>query len=607
MTDLLVDRLHVRATVAGPDDTARLRGLIADLERRRLEEALAGLRLPAGDWCVRRLDVPLRLDARCGDVALGRRWAQAITTALAAAMAADSPDVVHYPRAADAAADVVAGLASGDRSRLWAWRAAGALTAADPDPAAAPDQAALAVLGRDPAGGVHVLSAAVRRAGLPAVHRLLGVAGWQRAAELVLAAAGQAPGRWLAREPAGPGGAATPGRRTGDGPVPTPAAARPVPTDPGAGTVAGIVARSPLAQAWRRTRLRPDPACVRAWAVLAAAEAEPALFRRPSAASALALLPSAVTGEAAPAVPRDGATSDRRAHSTAGAPPTAAAPPTAGTVPIEGSAPTTPAAATASIEDVAATAGAGSAPEPAPGALSFPGPAGPAVTGNRRPESPQPHNPRAPDPGTHDPRTHDPRTHDPRTHDPRPVDAAPAETAEPAGHPTAWGGLVYLLATAPAAGLPDAVLADPVLAGRPAPWMLLQLTRRLCDARATGADDHTADPEPDPADDPAVRVLAGLPSGPVPEGAPTSAERDRIDEYARRWAAATAARLGTEQDAAAVVTRLAARAGTIEAVPGWVEFRLSLDDVDPAVRRAGLDVDPGFVPWLGAVVVIRYG
>jgi hypothetical protein len=56
-----------------------------------------------------------------------------------------------------------------------------------------------------------------------------------------------------------------------------------------------------------------------------------------------------------------------------------------------------------------------------------------------------------------------------------------------------------------------------------------------------------------------------------------------------------------------VVIRLARRTGTVVHVPGWIEFRLRLDDVDPHVRRAGLDLDPGYVGWLGAVVVIRYG
>jgi hypothetical protein len=34
---------------------------------------------------------------------------------------------------------------------------------------------------------------------------------------------------------------------------------------------------------------------------------------------------------------------------------------------------------------------------------------------------------------------------------------------------------------------------------------------------------------------------------------------------------------------------------------------MPLDSVDLDIRRAGLDLDPGWVPWLGVVVRYRYG
>jgi hypothetical protein len=48
------------------------------------------------------------------------------------------------------------------------------------------------------------------------------------------------------------------------------------------------------------------------------------------------------------------------------------------------------------------------------------------------------------------------------------------------------------------------------------------------------------------------------------------------------------------------------RTGTVEAQAGWFEIHLPIDSADPVVRRAGLDLDPGFVPWLGAVVRYVY-
>ena len=40
--------------------------------------------------------------------------------------------------------------------------------------------------------------------------------------------------------------------------------------------------------------------------------------------------------------------------------------------------------------------------------------------------------------------------------------------------------------------------------------------------------------------------------------------------------------------------------------PGWVDVELDLEEVSTAVRRAGLDLDPGYLPWLGVVVRFRY-
>ena len=41
-------------------------------------------------------------------------------------------------------------------------------------------------------------------------------------------------------------------------------------------------------------------------------------------------------------------------------------------------------------------------------------------------------------------------------------------------------------------------------------------------------------------------------------------------------------------------------------VEGSIEVRFPLSAVDTRVRRAGLDLDPDFVPWLGCVVRFSY-
>jgi hypothetical protein len=97
------------------------------------------------------------------------------------------------------------------------------------------------------------------------------------------------------------------------------------------------------------------------------------------------------------------------------------------------------------------------------------------------------------------------------------------------------------------------------------------------------------------------RVRRGWSRAPLPAG-----PQRRIDGHARAWAQAAAARLHRDDDPASVVAGLANRSGRIEREPGWVDVHLALADVDVDVRRAGLDLDPGWVPWLGCVVRFRY-
>ena len=62
-------------------------------------------------------------------------------------------------------------------------------------------------------------------------------------------------------------------------------------------------------------------------------------------------------------------------------------------------------------------------------------------------------------------------------------------------------------------------------------------------------------------------------------------------------------RMEEEED---VVRHVCWRRAEIVADPGWIEVRFSLDEVRTDVRRAGLDIDPGFIPWLGVVMKFKY-
>ena len=48
------------------------------------------------------------------------------------------------------------------------------------------------------------------------------------------------------------------------------------------------------------------------------------------------------------------------------------------------------------------------------------------------------------------------------------------------------------------------------------------------------------------------------------------------------------------------------RPARITADPGWIDVHFSLRDVSLDLRRAALDLDPGFLPWLGVVLRVRY-
>jgi hypothetical protein len=161
----------------------------------------------------------------------------------------------------------------------------------------------------------------------------------------------------------------------------------------------------------------------------------------------------------------------------------------------------------------------------------------------------------------------------------------------PAELRTAWGGLLFLLNTADAAGIPEA-LDRPPFDARPSGWVLHRIARLLVPAAA---------------DDPAVLAFAGLDAPPDDE--PEAFERRALERCAARWGRRTARRLratGTGGGRSELVHRVAKRDAAVDRKPGWIEIHLSLADVDLDIRRAGLDIDPGWLPWLGRVVRFRY-
>ncbi|MFE2549049.1 hypothetical protein ACFXGI_10945 [Streptomyces sp. NPDC059355] len=593
--DRLTATLH-HDPAAPPRAEDPLRGPLRHAVAGPLETALRALDLPPGHWCLARLDLTLGLDLDRPGPALAREWSGAVAAAIERTVregGAAAPDnLVHYRHDVDLLADAVAGLAAGRRERLWAWRQTGILGPADPAPEAAPGPVLLAALERHPRLAAAAVLRAAGECGLAALDRAWGREGWQRLASLA------AP-----EEPEEPGAGAS---------------------DPGTRVLARtLLAGSRLAGLVRASRLRPAEPTLAAWAVLVLAETDPAVLERPAARPGLrGLLTEGLRALAGgPARPAPEPDARGREVPDGGCAGCAGCGGSAGRTADGGCGACAGAAGCAGDAGCTADGGCGACAGDTrrggcaecggaecagcrrdPGGSGHPGDAGrarPGGSGSGADGAPPgrgalPQVPPAADPpraGAGDPAAAGPAAPGPV----RPVRPAP----DPAdGAATGWAGLLFLLAAAPEAGLPDRALDEPALAARPLSWVLHAAARALCGLA----------PE-----DPAALALAGL--GPdratalLRAPAATPREQDAVDALAADWARATAARLGEERyadDPFGAVRAVARRPGRITAETGWIEAVFAFADTDLAVRRAGLDLDPGWLGWLGAVVRYRY-
>jgi hypothetical protein len=178
------------------------------------------------------------------------------------------------------------------------------------------------------------------------------------------------------------------------------------------------------------------------------------------------------------------------------------------------------------------------------------------------------------------------------------------DAPEPGGLPepaapalTRFGGLLFLLGVLDELGVPGEIVRSAPLARRPLRWTLHRLALTLA---------------PADADDPAALAFAGLPPDADPpddDGEPKSDdERVALGVLAGRVAERARERLDRpELSPDELLDFVCRRRGEILFDPGWLELRLPFDEVSVELRRAGLDLDPGWLPWLGCVVRFVYG
>src|SRR5581483_3612131 len=169
------------------------------------------------------------------------------------------------------------------------------------------------------------------------------------------------------------------------------------------------------------------------------------------------------------------------------------------------------------------------------------------------------------------------------------VAAAPPAEEQAELRRAAWtsaGGLLFLL--------PFAAELD-ALTDRTLRWTLHQLALALV-------------PELDAAD-PAALAFAGLGPEELPPSdehvAATAEEQAAIEAYACLVADYAAEQLDVPGDEDAL-ERVCTRRAEILAEPGWIDVHFSLAELDHDVRRAGLDLDPGWLPRVGIVLRFVY-
>jgi hypothetical protein len=161
---------------------------------------------------------------------------------------------------------------------------------------------------------------------------------------------------------------------------------------------------------------------------------------------------------------------------------------------------------------------------------------------------------------------------------------------------TRFGGLLFLVGVVDDLDLPPEIAARAARSERSMRWYLHQLALRLVSADVADA---------------AVLAFAGLP----PDAKPPSADADppaaHEEAFLRELAGRVAERVRElmhrpAQPAPELLDFVCLRQAEIMADPGWIEARFTLEEVSTEVRRAVLDLDPGYVPWLGVVLKFRY-
>jgi hypothetical protein len=554
--DLHVDHVHHRYVTDALDAQTRLDRLWRLRLPASLESVLAGPEFCTGEWCLRRVSATVEVDLDSSDDVIARRWAAAIGLAVRTSVDQSahrtvlSNDVVYYASRAAAVSDWMMSVALDSTPRWWAWRQLGLVRGSKPSTAEMSAQ-----LTRFLVDHPHHIVARLQdasRVGL--LDAVIGIFTETEAVALAVALA--------------PHSAPT---------IRAFSSAQPVASteidDRLAPLTQRVLTDSVIATALADKRPAGQSAAVgqAVMAVLAVSETDPAWATRATSrdwTSILILLSTVIDGSN----PRQRTETDRQ-H----------------VVPPDFDAPGLDTSARFGEPSVAAAdSKAAQLPEPEignPNRLTQVG--DPAAEAARRVHNYPPTVPSSDDGGM-------------QSDDHEPSGPPTTATIDESDIPVATqgAGLLFLL------HLIDEEFIDRIgLAfeeNRTIRWGLYQIGRRLLASAGVDARDAVAfvlsgaSPTPSRAERSALSAEAFDPEA----GALLEFCAELIDRLTARAAETGAGELD--------VSEIIRRPATIVSQTGWIEILLPSDTVSTDVRRAGLDLDPGWIPWLGSVVRFRY-
>lgn len=161
---------------------------------------------------------------------------------------------------------------------------------------------------------------------------------------------------------------------------------------------------------------------------------------------------------------------------------------------------------------------------------------------------------------------------------------------------TRFGGLLFLINVLSRLYIITEINQSLFSEQRPMGWSLHQLALAV-----TG----------EAADDPAVLAFCGIRPGDLlpwqDEPPPNETEKTIIMGWRERIVEELKYRLKWESmSGSKIIHRICWRTARIIADPGWFDIIFSLTDVSVDLRRGALDLDPGYVPWLGVVMKFTY-